>query len=189
MNSSQLSMSRSPLEFFTPMPMTRLPFSRSFPTNGEKSLSPEMMTKTSTCCFCAEVEGVDDEPDIGRVLARVGHVGDLDQFEAASCRGRHVALYQVQSRRLSMMILPLLSRALSTRLMSNSLTAHRENQRRSRNRRKGRGVARNDYDLPWLSDTEADRLCNVHGLRVENGRLRLRDLPIIRVRSNARPST
>jgi len=40
MNSSQLSMSRSLEEFFTPTPMTDLSFSFSFETSGEKSLSP-----------------------------------------------------------------------------------------------------------------------------------------------------
>ena len=45
MNSSQLLMKRSDEEFFTPTPMTVLAFSRSFETSGEKSESPEMMTK------------------------------------------------------------------------------------------------------------------------------------------------
>ena len=48
MNSSQLAMRRSELEFFTPTPITTLAFSRSFETSGEKSESPLMMTKVST---------------------------------------------------------------------------------------------------------------------------------------------
>ena len=51
MNSSQLSISRSLVELFTPKPMTRLLFSRSFETSGEKSLSPDTITKMSTCFF------------------------------------------------------------------------------------------------------------------------------------------
>ena len=51
MNSSQFSIRRSLLEFFTPRPMTILSFSRSLLTTGEKSESPLMMTKTSMCRF------------------------------------------------------------------------------------------------------------------------------------------
>jgi hypothetical protein len=36
-------------EFFTPMPMTYLLFSLSLETNGEKSESPDRMTKVSRC--------------------------------------------------------------------------------------------------------------------------------------------
>ena len=49
MNSSQLAISRSEVEFFTPTPITLLLFSRSLETSGEKSESPLMMTKVSTC--------------------------------------------------------------------------------------------------------------------------------------------
>ncbi len=49
MNSSQLAINRSEVEFFTPTPITVLLFSRSFDTSGEKSESPLMMTKVSTC--------------------------------------------------------------------------------------------------------------------------------------------
>ena len=45
MNSSQFAMSRSDVEFLTPTPMTTLSFSRSFETSGEKSESPEQITK------------------------------------------------------------------------------------------------------------------------------------------------
>ena len=48
MNSSQLAISRSEEEFFTPQPMTTLLFSRSLLTKGEKSESPLIMTKVST---------------------------------------------------------------------------------------------------------------------------------------------
>ena len=48
MNSSQLAISRSEVEFFTPTPITVLLFSRSLLTSGEKSESPLMMTKVST---------------------------------------------------------------------------------------------------------------------------------------------
>ena len=45
MNSSQLSISRSEVEFLTPTPMTYLSFSLSLETSGEKSESPETITK------------------------------------------------------------------------------------------------------------------------------------------------
>ncbi len=45
MNSSQLEMSRFDVEFLTPTPMTLLSFSFSFETSGEKSESPEQITK------------------------------------------------------------------------------------------------------------------------------------------------
>jgi len=48
MNSSQLAISRSELELFTPTPITTLLFSRSLLTSGEKSESPLMITKVST---------------------------------------------------------------------------------------------------------------------------------------------
>ena len=51
MNSSQLLISRSDVEFLTPTPMTVLAFSRSLLTSGEKSESPLMMTKVSTWDF------------------------------------------------------------------------------------------------------------------------------------------
>jgi len=49
MNSSQLLMNRSEVEFLTPTPMTVLAFSRNLLTSGEKSESPLKMTKVSTC--------------------------------------------------------------------------------------------------------------------------------------------
>ena len=49
MNSSQPETSRSEVEFFTPTPITVLLFSRSLLTSGEKSESPLITTKTSTC--------------------------------------------------------------------------------------------------------------------------------------------
>ncbi len=51
MNSSQFAIRRSDVEFFTPTPITTLLFSRSLETSGEKSESPLMMTKVSTCDF------------------------------------------------------------------------------------------------------------------------------------------
>ena len=51
MNSSQLAISRSEVELFTPQPITRRLFSLSFDTSGEKSLSPESRAKVSMCCF------------------------------------------------------------------------------------------------------------------------------------------
>jgi len=51
MNSSQLPIRRSDVDCLTPTPMTYLAFSRSFDTSGEKSESPLMMTKVSTCDF------------------------------------------------------------------------------------------------------------------------------------------
>ena len=49
MNSSQLAISRFEVEFFTPIAITVLLFSRSFDTSGEKSESPLTITKVSTC--------------------------------------------------------------------------------------------------------------------------------------------
>src|SRR3990172_2157120 len=49
MNSSQFATSSSEEEFLTPTPMTNLLFSRSLETRGEKSLSPEAITKVSMC--------------------------------------------------------------------------------------------------------------------------------------------
>ena len=51
MNSSQLSISRSEVEFFTPSPITYLLFSLSLETSGEKSESPEAITKQLMCSF------------------------------------------------------------------------------------------------------------------------------------------
>ena len=51
MNSSQFSISRSEVEFFTPSPITYLLFSLSFETSGEKSESPEQTTKQLMCSF------------------------------------------------------------------------------------------------------------------------------------------
>ena len=51
MNSSQLPISRSEVEAFTPQPITRLSFSFSFAASGEKSLSPETSAKMSMCAF------------------------------------------------------------------------------------------------------------------------------------------
>src|SRR5262249_14838044 len=51
MNSSQFAIRRSELEFLTPTPITTLSFSRSLETSGEKSESPLMMTKVSTCAL------------------------------------------------------------------------------------------------------------------------------------------
>ena len=49
MNSSQLAISRSEVDFLTPTPITVLSFSRSLDTSGEKSESPLMMTNVLTC--------------------------------------------------------------------------------------------------------------------------------------------
>ena len=49
MNSSQLAMSSSLADSRLPTPVTRLFSSRSLPTSGVKSLSPETITKLSTC--------------------------------------------------------------------------------------------------------------------------------------------
>ena len=49
MNSSQFAISKSEVEFLTPTPITTLLFSRSLDTSGEKSESPLMITKVSTC--------------------------------------------------------------------------------------------------------------------------------------------
>ena len=51
MNSSQLFIRRSEVEFLTPTPMTALAFSRNLLTSGEKSESPEMITNVSMCSF------------------------------------------------------------------------------------------------------------------------------------------
>ena len=49
MNSSQLAVSKSDVDCLTPTPITYLAFSRSLDTKGEKSESPEMITKVLTC--------------------------------------------------------------------------------------------------------------------------------------------
>ncbi len=49
MNSSQLAMSNSLELSRLPTPITRLLSSRSLPTSGVKSLSPETITKLSRC--------------------------------------------------------------------------------------------------------------------------------------------
>jgi hypothetical protein len=49
MNSSQFDINRSEVEDLTPTPMTILLFSRSLLASGEKSESPLMITKVSTC--------------------------------------------------------------------------------------------------------------------------------------------
>ncbi len=51
MNSSQLAVSRSDVERWTPTPITCFAFSRSLDTSGEKSESPLMMTNVLTCDF------------------------------------------------------------------------------------------------------------------------------------------
>jgi len=51
MNSSQTLINRSEVEFLTPTPTTTLLFSRSLLTSGEKSESPLITTKVSTCDF------------------------------------------------------------------------------------------------------------------------------------------
>jgi hypothetical protein len=51
MNSSQLPISRSEVELLMPQPTTRLSFSLSLLTSGEKSLSPEISANRSMCSF------------------------------------------------------------------------------------------------------------------------------------------
>ena len=51
MNSSEAATSRSEVELLTPQLITRLSFSFSFATRGEKSLSPVSSAKMSMCCF------------------------------------------------------------------------------------------------------------------------------------------
>ena len=49
MNSSQFAISSSLADSRLPTPITRLLSSRSLPTSGVKSLSPDTMTKVLTC--------------------------------------------------------------------------------------------------------------------------------------------
>ncbi len=51
MNSSQAAINRLDVELFTPQPITRLLFSLSLETSGEKSLSPDSRAKMSMCCL------------------------------------------------------------------------------------------------------------------------------------------
>ena len=51
MNSSQMPMSRSEVDCFTPTPITVFAFSRSLATSGEKSESPVSSTNVSRCAF------------------------------------------------------------------------------------------------------------------------------------------
>ena len=82
MNSSQLAMNRFEVELFTPQPTTRLSFSLSLETSGEKSLSPEIRAKMSMWCLgVAEVQGVDHHVDVGAVLAAGLALGDIDQLD------------------------------------------------------------------------------------------------------------
>src|SRR6476646_4202434 len=73
MNSSQFVIRSSEVEFFTPTPMTLLSFSLSFETSGEKSESPEQITKVVMC--------VDDHADVGGVLPRVVALRDVDELD------------------------------------------------------------------------------------------------------------
>ena len=69
MNSSQLLISRSEVEFLTPTPITVLAFSRSLLTSGEKSESPrDDDERIDMLLGVAEVERVDDHADVRRVL-------------------------------------------------------------------------------------------------------------------------
>ena len=91
MNSSQLSRSRSEVESFMPRPMTCLPFSLSLETSGEKSLSPETITKVSMWSLeSGQVHGVDAQADVGRVLAGLAPPGDLDQLDGRLVQRRGV---------------------------------------------------------------------------------------------------
>jgi hypothetical protein len=93
MNSSQLAISRSEVDCFTPTPITCLAFSRSLDTSGEKSESPLMMTKVLTCALgVAQVQRIDHQADVGRVLAGLAHMRDLDQLEVGLVHGGLEAL-------------------------------------------------------------------------------------------------
>ena len=88
MNSSQFSMSRSEVEFFTPSPITYLLFSLSLDTSGEKSLSPEATTKQVMCSFWKRhVHGVHDQPYVRGVLAAHGLLRHLDELDGGLVEG------------------------------------------------------------------------------------------------------
>jgi hypothetical protein len=93
MNSSQLSTSRSLVLFFTPTPMTTLSFSRSLLTSGEKSLSPVMSTKPSTCVLVYERSSASTTMRMSaEFLPLMRACGISMSSNAASCMGRLAAL-------------------------------------------------------------------------------------------------
>ena len=88
MNSSQFSISRSEVEFFTPSPITYLLFSLSLETSGEKSESPEQTTKQSMCSFWKDMSIASTTRRMSaRVLAANGLLGDLDQLDGRFVEG------------------------------------------------------------------------------------------------------
>ena len=82
MNSSQLLMNRSEVEFLTPTPMTVLAFSRSLLTKRrEIRVAAQDDEGIDVALGVAQVERVDDHADVGGILAGLAHVRDFDEFE------------------------------------------------------------------------------------------------------------
>ena len=82
MNSSQFSMSRSEVEFFTPRPITYLLFSLSLETSGEKSESPEATTKQLMCSFWNDMSMASTTRRMSaEFLPPIGLLGHLDQLD------------------------------------------------------------------------------------------------------------
>ena len=82
MNSSQFSISRSEVEFFTPTPITYLLFSLSLETSGEKSESPEATTKQLMCSFWNDMSIASTTSRMSaEFLPPDGLLRDLDQLD------------------------------------------------------------------------------------------------------------
>ena len=70
--------------------MTRLSFSLSLDTSGEKSLSPESEREhVDVLLRVAQVERVDDHADVGAVLAAHLALRDVDQLDAVAVEVAH----------------------------------------------------------------------------------------------------
>ena len=82
MNSSQLAISRSDVEFLTPTPITVLVvLAQLRHERREIRIAADDDERVDVRLGVAEVERVDDHPDVGGVLARLAHVRNLDQLE------------------------------------------------------------------------------------------------------------
>ena len=82
MNSSQLATSRSEVDSLTPTPITLLGVLAQLGDQRRKvGVAADDDEGVDVRLGVAQVERVDDQPDVGRVLARLAHVRDFDQLE------------------------------------------------------------------------------------------------------------
>src|SRR3970040_258567 len=123
MNSSQFATRSSDAELFTPMPMTNLCVSRSVETRGEKSLSPEAITKVSMCSFEYERSMAQTTMRISaEFLPLYDRRGISISSMAASWKPRLYSVYFSQSAYARFtMILPFSTSRSRTRPTSNVL--------------------------------------------------------------------